>query len=142
MRAIVSLVLPLVFTALVVFLIGCGLPSTPASDNGLRYDPSGSDRDCGDFRNWKEPRPFMKPLMDSQRTSTGWTVIETASRVSPCLGHLSVGSPMSNFHDHRCPECGIIWRHGVFGCAYGTGYLKSLAAGCPLPVLSTHSFRG
>ena len=92
MRAIVSLVLPLVFTALVVFLIGCGLPSTPASDNGLRYDPSGSDRDCGDFRNWKEPRPFMKPLMDSQRTSTGWTVIETASRVSPYTGHLNGGS--------------------------------------------------
>ena len=34
---------------------------------------------------------------------------------------------MSNLHDHKCPECGIIWRHGVFGCAYGTGYLKS----CP-----------
>ena len=38
--------------------VACGsATATPASE--LRYDPSGPDRDCGDFRTWQEAQDFF-----------------------------------------------------------------------------------
>ena len=43
----------------VVALTAACSSATPTAASDLRYDPSGPDRDCGDFRTWQEAQDFF-----------------------------------------------------------------------------------
>lgn len=51
--------IPAIVTALLMLSILTACSSGEDEDVQLRYDPSGPDRDCGDFSTWKEANDFF-----------------------------------------------------------------------------------